>query len=86
MFAHQHIFKFKCLRIRMNFPSFMLNRMNFGKFLTEPHEILADLQTFKFKNLLICKDIGCREKYSARMLDDWLAFFQRIKQSRLAFP
>jgi hypothetical protein len=59
----------------MNFPSFMLNRMNFGKFLAEPHEILADLQTFKFKNLLICKDIGCREKYSARMLDDWLAIF-----------
>ena len=58
----------------MNFPSFMLNRMNFGKFHAEPHEILADPQTFKFKNLLICKDIGCRESAILRAwLDDWLA-------------
>jgi hypothetical protein len=67
MFADQHIFKFKIMRIRMNFLKFMLNRMNFGKLHLEPHEFHADPQTFKFKNMLIGKDIGCREKPTARM-------------------
>jgi hypothetical protein len=55
MFADQHIFKFKSLRIRMNFPIFMLNRMHFGKFHADLHKILADPQTFKFKNMLSAK-------------------------------
>jgi hypothetical protein len=43
------------------FPEFHAKPHEFREFLAEPHEILADPQTFKFKNLLIGKDIGCRE-------------------------
>ena len=59
----------------MNFPIFMLNRMNFGKFHADPHEILADPQTFKFKNMLISKDIGYRKKACAHGWMTGLPFF-----------